>query len=65
MANAMEKKSVRDWSDRLNPVFIKEMRQYFHNRGILAVMGVLLLVQLLMLVVMQLQVAGSRTSSRS
>lgn len=60
MANAMEKKSVRDWSDRLNPVFIKEMRQYFHNRGILAVMGVLLLVQLLMLVVMQLQVAGSR-----
>ena len=54
MANAAEKTVRRDWSDWFNPVFIKEMRQYFHNRAILAVMGVLLLVQLLLLVMIQL-----------
>ena len=61
MADAMNKKVRRDWSDWLNPVFVKEMRQYFHNRGIVAIMGVLLIGQLLFLVVMQLQTAERRS----
>lgn len=58
MANAV--RTRRDWSDWLNPVLVKELRQYFHNYGILAVMGVMLVVQLLLLVVMQYQVSESK-----
>ena len=46
-----------DWSDRLNPVLVKEIRQSFHNYGVLTVMGVLLAAQLVLLVVMQYQVS--------
>ena len=58
----MAKAVKREWSDWLNPVLVKEIRQYFHNFGILAVMGVLLVVQLMMLVVMQYQVSESRSA---
>ncbi len=41
---------IGDWSDRLNPVLVKEVRQYFHNWVFIALMGVLLGGQLLMLI---------------
>ena len=37
--------SLRDIGESLNPVFIKEMRQYFQNRRMLIFMGLLLLTQ--------------------
>ena len=30
----MAKAVKREWSDWLNPVLVKEIRQYFHNFGI-------------------------------
>ena len=62
MANPMKK----DWSDRINPVLVKEIRQHFHNFGILSVMGALLAGELVLLAVMQYQASefhGSYTDS--
>ena len=42
------KTKTDNWSDLLNPVFIKEMRQFFHNKLFLSVTVVLLVVQLLL-----------------
>ncbi len=36
---------VSSIGEHLNPVFIKEMRQYFQNRRMIIFMGVLLLAQ--------------------
>ncbi|MDR0931967.1 MAG: hypothetical protein LBM70_02980 [Victivallales bacterium] len=51
MASSIKNQS--NWSDWLNPVLVKELRQYFHNRGILITMGGLLIAQLLLLIIMQ------------
>lgn len=53
----MAKTVKKDWSDRINPVLLKEIRQHFHNNGILSVMGGLLAAQLLLLVIVQFQVS--------
>lgn len=45
-----------DLSDKLNPLLLKEARQFFHNRGLLGVMGFLLAAELLMLVIIKLTV---------
>ncbi|MBO5792059.1 MAG: hypothetical protein J6S54_06250 [Lentisphaeria bacterium] len=42
------------WDDFLNPVLVKEMRQFFHNRLLLSLAGGLLGVQLLVLFVFNL-----------
>lgn len=49
----MAKPAKKDWSDRVNPVLVKELRQHFHNFGILSVMGALLAGELVLLAVMQ------------
>ncbi len=47
--------------DRLNPVFVKEMRQYFHNRILLSLMGLFLVGELMLLVFMRfLQEQGEK-----
>lgn len=64
MASPMKK----EWSDRVNPVLIKEIRQHFHNFGILSVMGALLAGELILLAVMQYRATefrGSYTDSGS
>ncbi len=43
----------RDWSDYLNPVLVKEIRQYFHNRLLYVMTGLLLAGQLVALLYMQ------------
>ncbi len=43
----------RDWSDYLNPVLVKEIRQYFHNRLLYVMTGLLLAGQLVVLLYMQ------------
>lgn len=48
----------REWNDFLNPVFVKEIRQYFHNKLIVGVMALLLLLQLLLLVFFQSRTVG-------
>ena len=58
MANPMKK----EWSDRVNPVLIKEIRQHFHNFGILSVMGALLAGELVLLAVMQYRASDFRGS---
>lgn len=54
----MAKTVKKDWSDRVNPVLVKEIRQHFHNFGILTVMGALLAAELVLLVAMQYQMAA-------
>jgi hypothetical protein len=51
----------RDSSDFFNPVLIKELRQSFHNRGILSLMALLLIGQLLVLLVVHLVQVSSKT----
>jgi len=58
MANPMKK----EWSDWVNPVLIKEIRQHFHNFGILSVMGALLAGELVLLAVMQYRASDFRGS---
>ena len=41
---------TRFWDDRINPVLIKELRQAFHNRLMLSLSGILLVLQFAMLV---------------
>ena len=57
----MEKPGKKDWSDRVNPVLVKEIRQHFHNFGILTVMGALLAAELILLVAMQYQMTASHS----
>ncbi|NLF92546.1 MAG: hypothetical protein GX564_01555 [Oligosphaeraceae bacterium] len=45
----------RDSSDWFNPVLIKELRQFFHNRIVLSLMALLLVGQLLVLLMVRLE----------
>ena len=45
---------TRFWDDRINPVLIKELRQAFHNRLMLYLSGILLVLQFAMLVIFHL-----------
>ena len=45
---------TRFWDDRINPVLIKELRQAFHNRLMLSLSGILLVLQFAMLVIFHL-----------
>ncbi len=51
--------AARDLSDWFNPVFIKELRQFFHNYLILAVMALLLIGQQLILLFVHLAYTSS------
>ena len=45
---------MRFWDDRVNPVLIKELRQAFHNRLMLSLSGILLVLQFAVLVIFHL-----------
>jgi|GEM_PF-1614276 len=45
---------IRFWDDRVNPVLIKELRQAFHNRLMLSLSGILLVLQFAVLVIFNL-----------
>ena len=54
---------LKYWDDHLNPVLVKEVRQYFHNRLFLSLVGGLLGIQLLILFVFNLTFAEWKDSS--
>ena len=45
---------TRFWEDRINPVLMKELRQAFHNRLMLTLSGILLVLQFAVLVIFNL-----------
>ncbi len=53
----------RDWSDLLNPVLVKEIRQYFHNKMLHGLTWLLLGGQLVVLLMMQSIIRPNHVSS--
>ena len=56
---------TRYWDDFLNPVLVKEMRQFFHNKFFLSLVGGLLGIQMLMLFIFNLTYSEWKDSSEA
>ena len=55
--------TLDDLSDRLNPVFIKESRQVFHNKIVLVTLSLLLLAELAMHLIIMVNYSSMREST--
>ena len=55
--------TLDDLSDRLNPVFLKETRQVFHNRTALGILALLLVAELIMHLIIVVNYSSMREST--